>query len=130
MSNFIDVDFELRESSTQRRWQVQIGPRRNKAKFEYLLLVKIPSICSHRFSCHGNVSRREELLHTAPRKVRKVEDDRFLPSLLVDHGLSKGGTLRSICGTRISEVGIIEAVCPQGRAGAHLRGEGANLKRE
>jgi len=41
MSKFIDVDFELRDAVTQRVWQVSIGPRRNKAKFEYLLLVSL-----------------------------------------------------------------------------------------
>ena len=42
MTKFIDVDFDLREATTQSRWQVQIGPRRNKAKFEFLLLVRTP----------------------------------------------------------------------------------------
>ena len=45
MTNFIDVEVELLEASTQRRWQVQITPRRNKAKFEFLLLVMTPSTC-------------------------------------------------------------------------------------
>ena len=49
MSKFIDVEFELREASTQRRWQVQIGPRRNKAKYEYLLLVRSLSSCKQIF---------------------------------------------------------------------------------
>ena len=43
MSKVIDVEFEMREASTQRRLLVHIGLRRGKAKFEYLLLVRAPS---------------------------------------------------------------------------------------
>ena len=55
MSNLIDVEFELREASTQRQWGVQIAPRRNKAKFEYLLLVRTPLSRKHRIFMAGQL---------------------------------------------------------------------------
>ena len=40
LGQFLNTEFELKESNTELTWRVSISKRRNKDKYEYLLMVR------------------------------------------------------------------------------------------